>query len=71
MPGCKEALEKLSVNNDLVLVSFCGRQRAIETKASIEKNLPGLFRECIFVKDKKKKGEICDVIELFIHNGSL
>jgi len=62
MPGCIDALKLLSVNNDLVLVSFCGKSRAFETKQSIEQTIPGLFKRLIFVKDKKFKGKVCSVI---------
>ena len=57
----KEAGHKLYLN------SFCGRRRAVETKAAIEKEIPNIFDGIYFVKSKKYKDDItkfigCDVM---------
>jgi hypothetical protein len=57
-----EALESLRLlkqaGHKLYLNSFCGKNRAMETKAAIEKEAPGLFDGLFFVKNKKFKGAI-------------
>lgn len=62
MPGCVETLRLLAQRFDLVLVSFCGRSRAVATKASVDATVPGLFRDLVFVRNKKDKGIICKTL---------
>ena len=60
MPHCIEAMKQLkAAGHKLYLNSFCGRNRAIETKAAIDKEIPGIFDEVYFVKSKKFKGALC------------
>lgn len=62
MPHCIESLRHLAQHNDLVLVSFCGYNRALETKKAVDTTIPGVFKRLIFVKDKTKKGLVCAAI---------
>ncbi len=62
MPGALDVLRHLSKTHDLVLVSFCGKTRAKETRDAIQAQAPGIFRDLIFVKDKKSKGTICQML---------
>lgn len=68
IPYAIEALKQLkAAGHKLYLNSFCGRNRAIETRTAIEHELPGIFDGLFFVKNKKFKGAItkylgCDVM---------
>jgi hypothetical protein len=46
--------------HELILVSFCGRRRANETRRTLKEKYKGLFDEVFFVKDKKYKKDICE-----------
>lgn len=59
MPYVKEELIKLRQKHSLYLNSFCGETRAVETALVIKSELPDIFEEIIFVKDRKFKGLIC------------
>lgn len=60
MPYALEALRKLkSDGHKLVLVSFAGKSRSMETMASIEETCPDVFDSIYFVKDKAHKLAIC------------
>lgn len=60
MPYALETLRKLkSDGHRLVLVSFAGKSRSIETMASIEETCPDVFDCIYFVKDKAHKLAIC------------
>lgn len=67
MPGCLEALEKLSTVYDLYVISFAGRQRGLETRDIIAKDAKAWLPEdhVYIVNDRKKKGPLCR--ELGIH----
>ena len=57
MPGCVEALQQLRKDgHTLVLVSFCGKSRAEQTKKIPEMKL---FHEVYFVRDRKYKNQVC------------
>ncbi len=43
----------------LILISFCGKARAIKTKASILETDKDLFDKIIFVKSKDYKKHVC------------
>jgi hypothetical protein len=59
MPGAREALAELGKTHDLVLVSYCGRARAIETRNAINRELPGVFSKQYFVRRRDFKGFVC------------
>jgi hypothetical protein len=61
MPGAIKSLEKLnSQNNNLYLISFCGKNRAISTNKSISDNsLAYLFKEQFYVKNASYKKDVC------------
>lgn len=64
MPNAINSLETLKeLGNDLYLISFCGKKRAIETFNAIEKkNVSNLFNEQFYVKSWKYKSSICKFI---------
>ena len=63
IPGSIEALEAMKkFGHKLYINSFCGRSRAIETRDSINKKVPGLFDGLYFVKSKPYKGYITKFI---------
>lgn len=58
--GALEGLKSLkNSGHKLVLISFCGKRRAIETAESIKKCAPGLFDKFYFTKKKDYKKHIC------------
>lgn len=60
MPKALESLKELKrLGYKLVLISFCGRKRAVETKASIDQVIPGLFDEIFFTVNRDFKGDVC------------
>jgi hypothetical protein len=59
MPDSLNVLEKLKESHSLILISFCGQKRAVETKASLDTSVPGLFDSIFFTKDKMYKKDIC------------
>lgn len=60
MPNALETLQKLkSLGHKLILISFCGKGRAIKTKDSVMATCLDVFDRLVFVKNKKFKGEIC------------
>jgi hypothetical protein len=59
MPGAKEALADVSKDHKLFLISFCGKRRAMETKASIiAAGLDKYFAGLYFVKHPDYKSHI-------------
>lgn len=68
MPNAIESLHLLKkLGHKLYLISFCGKTRAVQTKKSIDDNIPDLFEETYFVKSKKYKKDItkyvgCDIM---------
>lgn len=59
MPGAKEAIAQLAKDHKLFLISFCGKRRAMETKASIiEAGLDKYFTGLYFVKHPDYKAQI-------------
>lgn len=64
MPGGQEALEKLKQDgHNLYLISFCGKQRAIETRQSIkDNNVDHYFNEQYYVKSKIFKNDLCQYL---------
>jgi hypothetical protein len=59
MKGCVKALKELSsIGHTLVLVSFCGRNRAKATYSMISEKYPGLFDEMYFVKNIRYKHDV-------------
>jgi hypothetical protein len=59
MEGCVEALRLLSdAGHTLVLVTFCGRRRANNTRDMLLTKFPNLFDELYFVKHMKFKHTI-------------
>ena len=65
VPDCLKYLNKLKDDgHELVLVSFCGKRRARETRLKLLEEYKGLFDKIFFVKDKKKKGMVCDYNKL-------
>jgi hypothetical protein len=59
MRGAKEALAELSKDHKLFLISFCGKRRAMETKASIvEAGLDKYFTGLYFVKHPDYKAQL-------------
>lgn len=60
MPHAIDALRRLkAAGHKLVLVSFAGKSRSAETRASIEATCPDIFDQVYFVKDKGYKLAIC------------
>ena len=58
MPGCQDALKLLkSQGHYLVLISFCGRNRADSTRRHLP--LQDYFDEVYFVKHRDYKAHIC------------
>ena len=68
MLGAHEAIAQLAKDHKLFLISFCGKRRAMETKASIESSgLAKHFVHLYFVKHPDYKSQItrflgCDVM---------
>ena len=62
MPGAIEALHQLKAQgHNLILISFCGKKRALETKQSLEDSgLAALFSALVFVKKPHLKKDICE-----------
>jgi hypothetical protein len=61
MPYSIESLQLLKeMGHDLFLVSFCGKNRAIDTRNSIKNNnLNILFEQQYYVKSKQFKNDVC------------
>lgn len=60
MPDALNELEKIkSLGHELILISFCGKSRAIKTKESVMKTCSKLFDKIIFVKSKDFKVDVC------------
>ena len=63
MPNALSSLEQLKNDgHELYLISFCGKNRAIETHQSIKDNNADHFIEQYYVSDKKNKSQICKKI---------
>lgn len=65
MPGAIDGLRELKkANHKLYIISFCGKQRAIETKASLlqSNDIKGIFDGIYFVKDISYKVDICSLL---------
>lgn len=70
MPKAIENLLALKEAGHLLfLISFCGKSRAIETKASLEREslpdgqpLASLFQQIVFVKDRQYKKQMCEYL---------
>jgi len=61
--GAIESLKKLKENgHKLYLNSFCGKSRAIETKQAIQEQIPEVFEELFFVKNKDCKRYVTDML---------
>jgi hypothetical protein len=59
MPGAYEAIVELSKDHKLYLISFCGKRRAMETKASIQSSgLAKHFAGLYFVKHPDYKSQL-------------
>jgi hypothetical protein len=59
MPGAYEAIVELSKDHKLFLISFCGKRRAMETKASIQSSgLAKHFAGLYFVKHPDYKSQL-------------
>jgi hypothetical protein len=59
IPGAKEALARLAKDHKLFLISFCGKRRAMETKASIiAAGLDKYFAGLYFVKHPDYKSQL-------------
>ena len=65
MPGAIEALHQLKAQgHNLILISFCGKKRALETKQSLEDSgLAALFSALVFVKKPQFKKNICELYQ--------
>jgi hypothetical protein len=50
--------ELKEAGHELYIVSFCGKNRAYNTRNQLDRVYPGLFSDMFFVKDKKNKNEI-------------
>jgi hypothetical protein len=62
VPGCTKALEELKRQGHyLVLVSFCGKNRADTTRRS---KAMGYFHEVYFVKKRPSKSQVCHALGL-------
>jgi hypothetical protein len=67
MPGALDALEKLSGENTLHLVSFCGKRRAIESHRSLkDSGCDRFFTTQTYVKNIKYKKDICKHYNLHV-----
>lgn len=63
MEGAIEGIIELSKTHQLNIVSFCGKTRAVVTKASLEDSgLGELFAGQYYVKNKNFKLNICDYL---------
>jgi len=68
MPDAHEAISQLATDHKLYLISFCGKRRAMETKASIQSlGLTKYFAGLYFVKHPDYKSQLtrflgCDVM---------
>lgn len=63
VPGAIDTLRLWKAQgHELYLISFCGRARSAETRASIEKTAAGLFTELYFTRTKKYKADLCNHI---------
>lgn len=59
MPGAHEAITQLAKDHKLYLISFCGKRRAMETKASIQSSgLAKHFAGLYFVKHPDYKSQL-------------
>lgn len=66
MPDAIESLYQLrEMSNKLFLISFCGKNRAIETKKSIDE-LGDLFEDQYYTKKKEWKGYVCQHLNIDI-----
>jgi len=60
MPGCIEALRKLKAEgHTLILISFCGKKRAVATRKYFYKFDEPLFDHYHFVKKRSFKKDVC------------
>lgn len=60
MENAVSSLQKLHEHHNLMLLSFCGKAKAIKSKMSIiNSGNENLFDEMIFVKNTKYKNELC------------
>lgn len=64
MPLALESIEKLkSMNNNLYIISYCGKRRATETNKSInESYVSNYFQDQYYVKGPFKKTYICNYL---------
>ena len=64
MPNAIDSLKKLKeLGNDLYLISYCGKNRAMKSFNALEtNNVSNLFNELFFVKCTKFKGSICSYV---------
>lgn len=63
MPNAMEVLTKLKeAGHTLYLISFCGKNRAIETKESL-KEFSDIFEDQFYTKNREYKGFICNYLE--------
>lgn len=63
MPNAIEVLTKLKDDgHSLYLISFCGRNRAIETNESL-KEYSHLFEGQFYTKNREYKGFVCNYLE--------
>jgi dUTPase len=60
MPHALSVLEELKPYHNLVLISFCGQKRAVETYNSLNESVSHLFNQMFFTKDKMFKKDVCD-----------
>jgi len=68
IPGCIEYVHKLAEDGHTLIVnSFAGKARGVETKKSIRQHLPWILDKNVFVvDDRKKKWIICNEHKLDI-----
>lgn len=68
IPNAIESLKKLkNLGNNLFLISYCGEERAKETKQSIiDNNLENIFDGIYFVKKRKYKKYLCNNLNCHI-----
>ena len=60
VPHCAETIRQLKdLGHRVILVSFCGRRRAVATRDYLETKMSGLFDQLFFVKKREYKKAIC------------
>ena len=60
VPRCVETIGQLKrLGHKVILVSFCGRRRAVATRDYLETKMSGLFDQLYFVKNRDYKKSIC------------